>query len=339
MKANKNNIPVFLSSDNNFSPMVATTIASIMDYSSSGVDFYILDGGIYEENKSKIIELKEQYGNINIEFIKIKTSEKFKDFPIREHFTRDMYTRFLIPILKPEIDLAIYSDVDVIFNGDITEIYKENLGGLPLGAVPYTYGYLNPDQQLIEMFHKTLKLPGGHKYFESGLLIIDCKQWREKKITEQLIKTAKERGSDILTPDQDVFNIVFANNYKELDNKYIVVPGRTNIMYTDKSTRGSIKKPFIFHFAGPTKPWNDPTIEYSEFFWKYARKTSFCKHLLSTLARRTRLENRIRPTFSRYSVFPLLKYTKNFFFFLFGVAVRIYDTRLGGFLTKNKRIF
>ena len=41
-------IPIFLSSDNNYAPFVATTIASICDNTKSFCDFYILDGGIEE---------------------------------------------------------------------------------------------------------------------------------------------------------------------------------------------------------------------------------------------------------------------------------------------------
>lgn len=51
-------IPIFLSSDNNYAPFVATTIASICDNTKSFCDFYILDGGIEEENKEKFVSLK-----------------------------------------------------------------------------------------------------------------------------------------------------------------------------------------------------------------------------------------------------------------------------------------
>jgi len=52
-------IPIFLSSDNNYAPFVATTIASICDNTKSFCDFYILDGGIEEENKEKIFTFIE----------------------------------------------------------------------------------------------------------------------------------------------------------------------------------------------------------------------------------------------------------------------------------------
>ena len=65
------NIPIFLSSDNNYAPFVATTIASICDNTKSFVEVYVLDGGITEENQEKISALKDVFKNFSIEFIKI----------------------------------------------------------------------------------------------------------------------------------------------------------------------------------------------------------------------------------------------------------------------------
>ena len=65
------NIHIFLSSDNNYAPFVATTIASICDNTKSFCDFYILDSGIEEEeeeeeNKEKICQLKTKFNNFSI---------------------------------------------------------------------------------------------------------------------------------------------------------------------------------------------------------------------------------------------------------------------------------
>ena len=73
-----NTIPIFLSSDNNYAPYVATTIASICDNTKSFCDFYILDGGISKENQEKIYVLKEKFNNFSIEFINIDVDKEFK---------------------------------------------------------------------------------------------------------------------------------------------------------------------------------------------------------------------------------------------------------------------
>ncbi|MCX6762507.1 MAG: glycosyltransferase family 8 protein [Candidatus Moranbacteria bacterium] len=293
MMPNSEHIPVFLSSDNNYAPFVATTICSIMDNTKSFVDFYVLDGGISETNKKKIRSIDQQFPNFSIEFIKIDTQKEFKDFPTRLHFTIDMYTRYLIPQLKPHLKKVIYSDVDVIFNGDIEDLYGEDLNNYIIGAVPYTFGYLNPDKKEIESYHKRLKLSSDHQYFESGLLLIDNILWRKNDTTNKLLKKAKECKKTILTPDQDVLNLIFENNYQRLGNKYIVVPHRAKIMLANIQTRESVENPIIFHFAGSSsnKPWNNPNIAYADHFWKYAKRTPFYEGLISSLAEKIQQEN------------------------------------------------
>lgn len=277
----KNGIPVFLSSDDNYAPFVSTTIASIMSNTNSDVDFYILDGGISFENVEKIKDLKNIFKNFSIEFIEINTNKEFKDFPTRLHFSIDMYTRFLIPKLKPELSKVIYSDVDVIFNKDIKNLIEEDLGGNIIGAVPYTFGYINPDKSEIRSYHNRLRLSNSHKYFESGLLLIDIDLWEKENITEKLMNEVRGCSHNmILTPDQDVFNMVFDNNYKKLSNEYIVVPHRKKIMQTDLEARNTIKDPFIIHYAGSNKPWNNPNMEMARYFWKYARMTQFYEELI-----------------------------------------------------------
>jgi lipopolysaccharide biosynthesis glycosyltransferase len=275
-------IPVFLSSDNDYAPLVATTIYSILDHTKQHIDFYILDDGISIENVEKIRTLSETFSNFSIEFIEVDTDKYFKDLPTRAHFTVSMYTRFLIPKLKPKIGKAIYSDVDVIFNGDINELFEENLEGKPIGAVPFTYAYLISSSEQMNEYRKRLGFSSSHEYFESGLLIIDFDLWRKNNLTEKLINCAKNSPPDIfLNPDQDIMNVVFDNNYKKLDNKYIVVPSRTKYMQIDQKTRHSIENPFIIHYAGYQKPWTDAGMVSAHHFWKYARKTIFYEELLT----------------------------------------------------------
>lgn len=59
MEQNKQAIPVFLSSDDNYVPYMAALIVSIMENTKSKVDFYIIDSGISQHNKKQLIEIKK----------------------------------------------------------------------------------------------------------------------------------------------------------------------------------------------------------------------------------------------------------------------------------------
>ena len=56
------NIPVFLASDDRYAPFVAVTAVSILKNTNERINFYVLDCGISERKKKKILK----HGNINI---------------------------------------------------------------------------------------------------------------------------------------------------------------------------------------------------------------------------------------------------------------------------------
>lgn len=265
------NIPIFLSADNNFAPFVATTIASICDHTQSFCDFYVLDGGITEDNKANICELKKQFNNFSIEFLPIDFDKELSSIDyqnIGNWISISTYSRFLIPLLKPNIDKALYSDVDVIVMGDIAEMYRENLDGYALGGVAEALGQAENI--------KRLNLSEKHKYFSAGNLLIDCKKWREQNITQQLCQIEEKYRKVLKFADMDVLNIFFDHNYKILPPKYCFI--NQNYFFDDVE-----KDVLIRHYNGAIKPWHisfeNDTVRDVPIFWHYAKMTPFYNEL------------------------------------------------------------
>ena len=270
-------IPIFLSSDDNYAPFVATTIASICANTTSFIDFYVLDGGISDFNKNQIENLKEKFENLSIEFMKIDTTKEFKNIQPKKHITLSAFNRLLIPQLKPGIDKALYLDVDIIVLGDIAELYNEPLENYVIGAVV--------DQVVeshIDLAKSALNMRPDSHYFNSGVLLIDCEAWRSKNITPQLMKLEAQYGDVRIHNDQDILNKYFENNnYKMLDKKY-------NVMHTNDSV-------VLRHFIGPVKPVhsdikdvsnkNLTAFPHKDEFWKYATMTAFYNTFLELRAK------------------------------------------------------
>ena len=163
-------IPVFMASDENFAPFVAITMASILKNTSSFVEFYVLDSGISKKNKQKIINLNKFFKNFSIEFIEVDTDKYFKNLPEMEYISKSMYSRLLIPVLKPKLEKVIYTDVDVVFIKDIKELYETDLDDFVVGAVS-SYRFKECEKEYLEAKHR-LKISANHKQFMSGLLLI-----------------------------------------------------------------------------------------------------------------------------------------------------------------------
>ena len=60
-------INVFATSDDNYAPYVATTIASIMKHTASAVNFFIIDCNISESNRDRIKKEEMFFKNLYIE--------------------------------------------------------------------------------------------------------------------------------------------------------------------------------------------------------------------------------------------------------------------------------
>lgn len=267
-------IPLFLSADNGYAPFVATTIASACDHTKEFIEVYVLDGGISSENKKRIEKLKEKFSNFSLEFITIDINKEFKNLNERMHFTKTMYARFLIASLKPNLNKVLYSDVDVVFLGDLNEMYQEPLDDYILGAVWEDFNESNGNN---EKRKRDLGLSKEHKCFASGNLIINTQKWREKEITPKLMEIAQKYESLLQFLDQDILNIYFDNNYKVLSSKYCFQTRGNSIPPSDTVIR---------HFQSAFKPWQlHPDFETklmpnSKDFWHYAQMTDFYEELL-----------------------------------------------------------
>ena len=276
-------IPVFMSFDEGYAPYASVCIASICENTKNFVEIYVIDCGVTEESKKKVELLKNTYSNFSIEWLAFDTETLLKDFKTCFHFSKAMYGRIFIPLLKPEIKKAIYTDVDVIFMSDITELYNEDLHGYALGAVweDYMEAKGNNREHLLR-----LKIDLSHKYFNSGVLLLDLEKWRNNNLSEKVLATEDSLREKLKFPDQDLLNFVFSNNYKLLNERYNVTAPRARKHYKN----GKLVDCVIRHFEGGKKPWLCHPLKIEcmksnhigmKAFFKYARKTAFYNQMIA----------------------------------------------------------
>lgn len=268
-------IPIFLASDDKYAPFVATTITSIVINTKAFINFYVLDGGILDENKKKIESLKEQFPNFSVEFIDMKSSGLEK-FPNLKHYSLNTFSRYFIPDMKPDLDKILYMDVDIIVKNDIAELYNQELGDYPVGAVledfyPVNYTYL-------KSIYPNFK--GGSNYFNAGVLLMKLDYFRKNNMTQKFVDKTVEMKDILSCPDQDIFNIFFENNFKILDYKF-------NVMYDHEEFISKLGKqdainalanPVVLHYTGD-KPWKDIRAKKSIDFWEIAKITPFFEEI------------------------------------------------------------
>ncbi|MDR0423068.1 MAG: glycosyltransferase family 8 protein [Rickettsiales bacterium] len=262
-------IPVFLASNDNYAPFVATTIASICYNTKSFVNFYVLESNISEFHKRQIESLRDKFNNFSIEFLRVRP-ELFSNFSFHlSHISLDMYSRFFMFELKPDIKKSIYIDVDVVVLGDIADLYNTDLENYPLGAIHD----LLPKNRKFKYLHDVMKIAREHMYFNSGVLLFDNTKISKnfsKEIFEMLVKYREH----VRFGDQDTLNLYFNKNYKVLDIKY---------NYMNKHVRNKMpcENVIIRHFEGSKKPWHSDRwyhgdkMECFKDWWFFAEMTPF----------------------------------------------------------------
>lgn len=188
----------------------------------------------------------------------------FKNAPrSKGSWTEIVYYRFLVPEILQEYDKAIYSDVDVLFKGDLSELFEEDISEFEFGAVKAEKNSPNT------ICHKHFDDNKNEFIFWSGFMLFNCKKFREENIFDELIKNAKKYYNELKFFDLDLVNIT-CNKIFPIDLKYCIMQSiyynedykkRTEYqylknIYTDELIENSKENTIIVHYGGsPGKPW------------------------------------------------------------------------------------
>lgn len=249
-------INICIASDDNYSKFCGVLIASIL-YSAeleTKLSFFILDGGISKQNKEKILSLK-LIKNCEINFLEVDNA-LFCDFDkIQTHsyITTPAYYRLKLGSLLKDIERVIYFDCDVIVNCDLKELYFSNIENYALAG--------------IRDINKRM-LRKNPNYINSGVLLINLKEYRKENIEKQLFDYVKENFCNIKMGDQEIINKVLKGKIKLLDDEY-------NVQISNFTNRSNYtNNPKIIHFTSRRKPWHFGSFSYhKKYYFKYLQMT------------------------------------------------------------------
>lgn len=262
-------IPIFFSTDDNYIPYLDVAIASLIANASKDYNYRItvLNTGLCAENVAKV-KLNECEG-FSIDFVDI--SERVEDikshFKNVYHFSIVSYYRLFIASLFPQYDKIVYLDCDLVVLGDISKLYNTPLEDKILAAAPEQY-----IRSTVE-FRRYAKICIGvspEEYINSGVLVINLKEFRNNRIEEKFTELITKYNFDLLDPDQAYLNYLCKNKIYMLQNGWNKEP-TTAICEGDKN---------IVHYALYKKPWQYDDVIDGECFWYYAKKSPFYQQIL-----------------------------------------------------------
>lgn len=274
-------INIILATDKNYAQHAAVAMASVLCNTNvpQRMHFFVIDDNIDAENKEKMSLSVSKLGG-RLSFVEAD-EEALSNVFVSGNLTRAAYFRLDIPNIVPStIDKIIYIDCDLLVLQNVEELWETDLQGKPIAAAE-DFGIISSKGKSAEKI-KNLAWEKEYSYFNSGVLLIDVKQWRDKQYAEKLLGLVSTRS--FRHHDQDALNYLFMNNWAKLDLRWNVIPPVYNMpMRTvlDSTLRKkaieALKHPAVVHYAGGYKPWEYERVAgFNEKYYEYLSQTEYC---------------------------------------------------------------
>ena len=216
-------IVIVVACDNHYMPLLAGLVKSIEvnHKSDEHIHFFILDDGIYTRNKSKL------ESSVSPKIFTIHWLPKDNVIPEGMSIPYDnssypfiIHMRMFIPYFIPaEYEKVIYMDVDMIVNDDISKLWETDLKEFVVGAV-IDVRIKEFGSPTAVLNYKELGFDAKTKYFNTGLLLMNTRKWREKDLTPKIFKCIDDNRKYANYPDQYGLNVVFANQWLQIDTNW-----------------------------------------------------------------------------------------------------------------------
>lgn len=292
----KNAVPIVFAANNDFVPVFATCLQSVIEQSNekSNYDIVLIQSDVTPENKTILQSMLSGYKNFSLRFY--DAAELIGDYKLeaKEHISVETYYRFLIQEAMPKYDKVLYIDCDLIVKKDLAELFEVDVDGYMLAATrdPDFIGQVNGANPVTAEYAKqTLGLKDPYSYFQAGVILFNEKEMRKAHPLQEWLEFATE---EYRYSDQDVLNVHCQGKVKYLDMAWNMIYDCNHeriakvINFAPDTIRKEYMvahaKPSIIHYAGFMKPWHDPKQEFAIDFWRLARKTPYYEVLIEGMS-------------------------------------------------------
>lgn len=284
-------IPVMHCFDNNYVIPAAVSFYSMLLNADKTKRYklLVLHDNITEANQKRLAELVSRFNNASIDFIdtKGKFSDLYNALP-GTAFSKEIFYKFLPPVLFPEYDKIIITDVDVIFCGDISVEYNRfDIYGNDKKC------YLAGNARHFE----TYKLDGEtdsryQREVLAGYWIFNLNKMREDNMYEKFVDYAWKNVKTLRNPEQEVVNYCCYPDIKILPPNTIVsaLSYGMNLYENDEFLNSLFqtakKNPLQIHFSESRgKAWNKVNTPKWYLWLTYLKETSFFEDYILNMQR------------------------------------------------------
>ena len=213
-------------------------------------DVVVVGRNSFGSSSDQLLASLKPFKNCTLRFVVFHAPSDLT-LPVRAHYSIDNYSRLWLADFFPEsVQRLLYLDCDVVVLRSIADLYTTDLGGHLLGAVSI------PGSIRCEL----LGIPTHFGDFNSGVMLIDLRPWRDTNAASQLIQYIIANPEKLIDADQDAFNACFFERRMPLSYVWDVISPfyfEYHPLGIDPKTVEHVRQnACIVHFDGASKPWS-----------------------------------------------------------------------------------
>ena len=245
---------IALGADLHYLDKVETVIKSVSVHNHE-VKFYVFNDDLPSE---WFLLMRNRLKVIGSEIVNVKkTAHNLRDFHLPNAILS--YAAFFRYFIADEVqeDRVLYLDSDMIVHSKLDDLFTLDLQGYAIAAVQ-------------DFNHE-----GWLTTFNSGVMLIDAKKWREKNSTQSLLELTAQHHEHVYG-DQGILNMYFGDQWLHLDKEYNFMVGLDQFLHLSgnkewyQSDYYGNYEPKIIHYTSESKPWTHMTLtRFRKLWWFY----------------------------------------------------------------------
>jgi len=287
-------IPIVFAFDNNFAKPAFIAISSLIHYANNDTKYKIyciISNDVNQHNINEISQLNNK--QTQIEFI--IADIEFNDAYQHRKITTAAYYRLMTHKLIPNENKIIYVDVDVLFKGDLSNVYNTKLGENIIGGVKnlFIHQVFEKHIENIPYWKKTFG-DSKYTYINSGFLIMNLTEIRKTEIWKKWIKLSSQPWE---YHDQDILCMTCKEKITYLAPKYnstYAIRAKEAINWDLFTKEELSQKPVVLHYTAG-KPWNSKYMKQADEWWYFVENhTDLYSYFLSNYKKNYKLHHKIK---------------------------------------------
>ena len=237
-------INLFVAIDESYAQHCCVMLVSLLENNPDmAFDCHILTDSLSERSRSRLESVAKRHADCRLD-VHIVDNADFRDLKLNiPHVSRHTYYRYAIAELFPQLDKALYLDVDLVVRGSLAELWSTDLTGFLCAGVR--------DLGIEELHYKPeIGFGLDELYVNAGVLLLNLAEMRREGLFRQLCDKTVELEGRIRFQDQDVINIVCRGRILELPDRFNFTWEHTRAFPARRS------EAVVVHYTGARKPWS-----------------------------------------------------------------------------------